>query len=211
MKRNQTSLKAKFILWFMHTKFYHYMLRYIVPFIRFSTYYTSFRGWQYLQGYAALQPGHFILSLDRKKLTTLLIPGAFSHAAFCRSKGEPQDWEISEMTHTDFTQSSFFDICKEADRVVICDCPLWDDAYKQKMIAKDATLVGTPYDHQFELGIAALSCSEHIFMLDEEHRLGASLEDVIGIGRLYISPTGLYHAQHCQVVWDSDQILPPSF
>lgn len=193
----------KFLLWLTETKLYNYALKHVIPYIRFSTYYTSFRGWKYSRGYQILKPGDGVLAIDKKKLTTFLIPGEFSHAAFCRSKDG--QWEITEMTHNDTTHSTFFDICKEADRVVIYDCPDWTDEYRQEMIAKDMELGDVPYDNRFKLGIAALSCSERNYEIDFERLLGANLEDVAGLGRPYISPTGLYKAKNVRIKWDSDQ------
>ncbi|GAA4824635.1 hypothetical protein GCM10023331_06440 [Algivirga pacifica] len=195
----------------MRRKAYHFALKNIIPFIRFSTYYTSFKGWKYLEGYELLKPGDFILTIDKKKLTTLLIPGEFSHAAFCRSKGEKGDWEVSEMTHKDFTKSYFFDICKESDRVVICRCPQWTGDYLQEMINRDRDFSTQPYDNMFDMKSDALSCSEHIYKLDPENRLGVSTEDVIGIGSEYVSPTGLWNAQNKIVVWDSDKSKAPLY
>ena len=195
-------LYRKLLIWITTTKFYNYALKHIIPYIRFSTYYTSFKGSNYHKGYKILQPGDGILTIDNKKLTTFLIPGEFSHACFCRSKDEI--WEVTEMTHNDTTHSTFFDVCKESDRVVIYDCADWTDEYRQQMVEKDMELGDVPYDNRFELGIAALSCSERNYEIDFKRTLGASLEDVAGIGRLYISPTGLYKAKNVRIKWDSD-------
>ncbi|MEH0157179.1 YiiX/YebB-like N1pC/P60 family cysteine hydrolase [Limibacter armeniacum] len=204
-------VKAEIVMWVMRRRVYHYALKHVIPYIRFSTYYTSLRGWKYQVGYALLQPGDFILTIDKKKLTTFLIPGEFSHAAFCRSKGSDGDWEISEMTHSDFTKSYFFDICKESDRVVICRCPDWDGEYLDKMIERDMSFSDQPYDNMFDLKSDALSCSEHIYKLDPENRLKVSTADVIGIGSQYVSPTGLWNAENKIVVWDSDDCDPPLY
>lgn len=191
-----------FLLWLMDTKVYNYALKHIIPYIRFTTYYTSFRGWKYHKGYKLLKPGDGILTIDKKKLTTILIPGDFSHACFCRSKDGV--YEITEMTHNDTTKSTFFDVCREASRVVIYDRESWTDKYRQEMINKDEELGFVPYDRKFELGIAALSCAERNYEIDFKKTLGASLEDIIGLGKLYISPDGLYKAKNIRIKWDSD-------
>ena len=96
---------------FMQTKIYEYLLKNIIPYIRFTTYYTTLNGKKYHEMYEQLKPGDVILTTDKKKLTSLLIPGEFSHAAFCVSLDKK--WETSEMTHEDYRKSCFFDLCKE--------------------------------------------------------------------------------------------------
>jgi hypothetical protein len=198
-------MKRKLILRVMQTGFYAWLLLRVIPYIRFTTYYTSLRGWKYQRGYKLIQPADICLTLDRKKLTTLLIPGEFSHAAVCIDKGS--EWEISEMTHTDYTKSCFFDLCKEADRVVILRCRDFDEEYRKNFIAATKSLELCKYDIEFSLGIDALACSELPFQADYEHRCRVSLEDIAGIGTPYISPTGWWNARktNMDVIWDSDK------
>lgn len=193
----------KLIYWFMQTSFYHWLVINVIPYIRFTTYYTSLRGWKFHRGYQHLRPGDIILTVDRKKLTTLLIPGDIAHAALCVGKGE--EWEISEMTHLNYTKSHFFDICKESDRVIIARCTDWDPEYIEKVIEKCKSFKDATYDIEFEFDVKALYCSELVYQSDFERRLDVDLDDVVGIGRKYISPTGLYEAKNLEIVWDSDQ------
>lgn len=195
----------KMKLWLMQTKVYHWALKSVIPYIRFTTYYTSFKGKVYHQGYDVLEPGDVILTIDDKKLTSMLIPGLWAHAAFCVSKDKK--WEISEMTHTDYTKSTFFDICKESTRVCILRMTKSNPKYRDDMIRKCKSFVGVPYDDYFKLGIKALSCAELIYESDTSRLIGANLEDVAGLGQLYISPDGLYNAENLDVVWDSRPIL----
>lgn len=192
----------RILLWYMQTDFHHWLLKEVIPYIRFTTYYTTLRGWKYKRGYRKLQPGHIIVGIDKKKLTTKLIGGTFTHAALCVEKGV--EWEVSEMTHTDYTESAFFDICKEADRVVILRCKDWDEQYTREVIKRCRSFRGTDYDVEFKLGVKTLYCSELVYQSDYEHRLQVSLEDVAGIKRPYISPTGIYKALNVEVIWDSD-------
>lgn len=194
----------KLIAWFMSTRFYKWALYKVVPFIRFSMYYTKIRGWQYHQAYALLQPGDFILTIDKKKLTTILIPGEWTHAAQCISKDGI--WEISEMTHHDYTKSCFFDLCKEADRLIIMRCVNYDPAYIDKVIEKCKSLSEAKYDVEFGLGVEALYCSELVYQSDVERRLDVDLSDLVGLGRQYISPTGLRNAKNCVVVYDTGEV-----
>lgn len=188
----------------MQTEFYRYMLKHVIPYIRFSTYYTNLRGVKYHKLYNVLQPGDVILTVDKKKLTTLLIPGEFSHAAMCVSLDGA--WEVSEMTHSDYTKSCFFDICKESDRVVVMRCKEITDKQLVSAIDKCKSLEHAKYDSEFSLGVAALYCSELVYVSYHDNIIKASLEDFAGLGRPYISPVGLYHAENLKVVADSDNM-----
>jgi uncharacterized protein YycO len=193
----------KMLLWIMQTRGYAWLMLKVVPYVRFTTYYTSLRGWKYHSGYKILQPGDILVTVDKRKLTTLLVPGTWTHAAFCITKDGV--WEISEMTHENYTKSCFFDICKEADRVAVYR-PQVDDAYKQKMIDTCKTFVDAKYDLEFELGIKALYCSELVYESDVDDKLGFDLSDIAGLGRPYISPDGITKGKNVKCVWDSDKI-----
>jgi hypothetical protein len=193
------------IVGFTNTKFFKWLLLHVIPYIRFTTYYTSLRGWKYHAGYKFLKPGHILLAKDKRKLTTVLIGGEFTHAALCvglRSQGD--FFEVAEMTHTNFTKSDFFDICKESDRVMILECIFFDPPYIEKVIEKCLSFHNATYDTAFQLGVEALYCSELVYQSDFEFRIGANLEDLAGLGRPYISPTGLLKAPNVKIVWDSD-------
>lgn len=185
----------------MQTRAYAWVMLKIFPYIRFTTYYTSLRGVKYHAGYRVLQPGDIIVTVDRKKLTTLLVPGTWTHAALCVSKDGV--WEVSEMTHNNYTKSCFFDICKESDRVAIYR-PQVDDAYRDEMIKHCKSYDRAVYDLEFDLGVKALYCSELVYQSDWLHRLGFDLSDIAGLGRQYISPDGVTMAENVKCVWDSD-------
>lgn len=207
-------LRNRFLGWLMKTRFYNWLLKEIIPYIRFTTYYpypsnTLFPKWGVLHhiGYALLKPGHIILTVDEKKLTTRLISRftgdeGFSHAAFCVSKDKC--FEIAEMTHTDFTKSTWSDVCYEATRVVILACDAFDEAYITEMCKLTPGFVDTPYDNMFKMGVEALSCAELCYMYDFEHRMDINLEPVLGQDP-YISPMGLFKGKNLQVIWDSDE------
>jgi len=114
------------------------------------------------------------------------------------------EWEVSEMTHTDYTKSTFFDICKESDRIVILRCIDCTDEQKESAIKKCKSFVGAEYDVEFDLGVRALYCSELIYQSYENNLLAANLDDLVGLNRPYISPTGLYKAKNLVPVIDSD-------
>ena len=195
-------LYRRFVGWVMQTRMYRYLLKHVIPYIRFTTYYTNLRGKKYHALYEKLEAGDVILTIDKKKLTTLLIPGEFSHAAMCVSLDKR--WEVSEMTHTDYTKSCFFDICKESDRVVIMRCKKITEEQLSTAIETCKSMKEVKYDTEFSLGISALYCSELIYVSYENNLIQANLEDFVGLGRPYISPVGLYHAENLEVVIDSD-------
>ena len=189
------------LMFFMQTSFYSWLLKSIIPYIRFTMYYSQFPGSKYHKAYDLLCAGDIILAKDPKKLTTLLIGGDWSHAALCVSKDE--QFEVAEMTHRDFTKSTFFDICKEAEAVAIIRCADFDADYIKSVVDKCKSFEGATYDVTFTLGVAALYCSELVWQSDYEHRLKVSLEDIAGLGRPYISPTGLWKAENCGLIFDS--------
>lgn len=199
----------RLVMWLMSTKLWSASLRHVIPFIRFSCYYPGIRGTAFKAGYDVLFPGDIILTVDYKKLTTFLIPGTFAHAALCLQASDyyNEDPEIAEMTHTDYTQSDFFDLCKEADRVVILRCVDWPDAYFWAVIEKAKSFSKCKYDQQFTLGVEALYCSELIYQADFERRLKCDLSDFAGLGREYLSPDGILFAKNIKVIWDSSSQL----
>lgn len=201
----------------MQSRPYKWFLKDVLPFIRFSTQLNKLRGSNYHEGYKLLRPGQIIACVDENKATAKLIPGLTSHAAICINKRSDQTTrvevqnEIAEMTHTDFTYSDFFDICKESSRVFLLECLDWDEPYKNEVIDATLALHGSKYDSEFKLGVEALYCSELIYMADQiaSHRyqgrsLKVDLSDLVGLGRPYLSPDGLLFAENIKCVWDSE-------
>ena len=196
-------MKKKITLWFMQTKLYAWLVKKVIPYIRFTTYYTKMRGYLYHQVYDSIQPGDVILTTDNSKLTTVLIPGEWAHAAFCVSRDK--NFEVAEMTHTDYTKSTVADLCFEADRVAVFRCTHknFNDKYKDLVIEKCKSFEGTPYDNQFELGVKALACSELVWASDYKQLFGLDLSDIAGLGRPYISPTGISKGDNLECVFDT--------
>lgn len=198
-------IKKALISWFLNTKINRWFMGKILPYLRFSMYYTKISGKQYHAGYELLRPGHIILTTDKKKLTTMLIPGEWSHAALCVGK-YPEKFEVCEMTHLNFHKTHFFDLCKEADRVRILECPDFSAKYVQEMIDKCISFENALYDVEFELGIEALYCSELVYQSDFKRVLQVDLSDIAGLNQLYISPDGINAAKNVKLVWDSDSV-----
>lgn len=173
--------------------------------LRFSNYYTRIDGKAFEKGFEIIQsrPGIFGISLDEHKASTFLIPGFASHAFYSISGS----LGIIEMTHKGLTKSRFFDVCKEADRVLLMDCVLWDQDHRELMMKRAIEVKAVPYDVEFKFGTESFYCSELVFHLDEGNRLQADTSDLMGLGREYISPDGLLFAENARCLWDSDGVF----
>lgn len=195
----------KIILLVMQTKAYGWLLKHVIPYIRFTTYYASFTGMNYEGARRTVQACDVILTTDKLKLTSVLIPGVVDHAALCLSDHR----EIAQMTHKDFTIDTMFDICKESTRVIIMRCEkIWGDPnYKYHMTQKCRGFAGAKYDGQFKLGVESLYCSELVYQADFMRFIECDLTDLAGLGRPYISPTGLLFAKNMKCVYDSEYKL----
>ncbi len=187
----------------MTTKFYKHVLLKVIPYIRFTTYYPDLNGSKYNAVYREMQPGDIILTIDRRKLTTKLIPGEFSHAGMCVSKDGV--WETAEMTHNHYDKTCLFDMGKSSDRLVLMR-PQLPQGQIHSAIDKCKSFEGTDYDTSFSLGIEALYCSELIYESYANNGLGVNISDLLGLGKPYISPSGLYTAKNLKVVIDTDKM-----
>ncbi|MDD3412376.1 MAG: hypothetical protein PHY47_00060 [Lachnospiraceae bacterium] len=214
-------LWLKFLMWMMQRTFFHFIVMKIVPYLRFSVYYSKPSNKKYptwgplaYKGYQILQPGDLIFSLDAKKLLTFVIgkatadsdpslyPFVPAHAALCVAKDS--DFEVAEMTHHNYTKSTWMDVCSEATRVVIARCEDFDQSYIDNVLIPTClSFEDKKYDVKFIQGIDELACSEMVYFSDAEHRLNVKLEPIMGLDP-YISPVGLLNAKNCKVVWDSD-------
>lgn len=198
--------KTQILVAITKTQIYGWLLTNVIPYVRLSMYYTTMRGWKYHRGYKLLKPGHIILTTDRSKLSTIIIGGEFAHAGLCLSKDEK--FECAEMTHTNFTHSTFADMCFQADRIVIVECEAWDEDYVNKVVVPTCrTFEHAKYDSSFTLGLGNefLYCSEMVYAADLEHRMQVNLEDLVALGQKYLSPTGLYKMTNGKIIWDSDK------
>lgn len=206
-------VRRRIVLSFMQTRFYEWLLKSIVPFIRYTTYYPKFPGYKYLIAYELIQKGDYILTIDIKKLTSYIIGGEWTHAALFIGKAAPV--QVHEFTHKDFTQSTFFDVCKESDEIAIfrCNDPRCTPEFIDKVIDKSWSFQLLKYDSSFKLAVEtelgfkidALYCSEHIY--EAYFRiLDVSTEDLAGLGQEYISPVGLSRAKNVTCIFDSRKI-----
>lgn len=193
---------------------YNWLLRRIVPRIRFSLYYPHFTGRQFWNGYYVLTYGDILLSRDSRKLSSYLIPGSMPHAAVLVENWWKRDraWfpreqkgEIVEAVAEGVRLTTWFEFCHESDRVMILRCIDWGEEYALgTIIPKALELVGTPYDNQFHFDSKAMYCSELPYHCDIEHRAKVNTKDLFGLGYKYVSAQDWLDAENVKVVWDSD-------
>lgn len=189
------------VSYLIRTKIWKWLLIKIIPYIR-APYYTSIRGNAYYNGYRYLKAGDILLSIDKKKLTTLLVPGEFTHASFCVGVRPVEDFEIIEADHLGVIKSDFFDICKEADRVVILRCKDWPDDYISQVIINAKQLIGLEYDYKFDLESKNPYCAEVIYKSDWLKL--AKIKTVEFLKEKYVSPDSYYYGENIERIWDSD-------
>lgn len=198
------------IMWYLNTSFNRWVVLKLLPKLRFSNTYAKLSGLDYRLAYDRLKAGDIVLSTDKANLSTKLVGGKYTHAMFCVGKDSSGRAlvEIVEMVGEGFKETDFFSVCKQADEIAVVRCDSFDPEYIEKMVEKAITFRGTPYDVKFEMesGYKALYCSELVYDIDFEHRLEVSLEDIAGLGREYISPTGLFKAKNASIIFKSKKI-----
>ena len=215
----------QFQFWLTGWESYSWLMKHVIPYIRFTTYYAlpsneRFEQWGPLErdAYTYLRPGDLIFTVDEFKLSSKVIGNATvklgdkkpyfvpSHVALCLFKNRNSSFEIAEMTHLDYTQSTWEDVVRQSTRVVIARCKDWDDGYVSSVVVPTAlSFQDRKYDDRFQMGTATLACSELIYFADPENRLKVNLRPLIG-SKPYITPVGLILGENLTIVWDSNTI-----
>lgn len=193
-------LKTKFLMWFMRSKPYRFILKYVVPPLEvFKAPGPSYLPKQDIR--TRMQPGDILLSKARFRLTNLLIGGSFSHAAIVVGKDR-----IAEMTANNFDIVDVNHFCSGATRVALLRIKDATPEYRNQMAMNALAFAGAEYDTDFELGVKALYCSELCYQADNEKKMQADLIDLVGMGRPYISPSGIYEALGLEVIveWEDE-------
>lgn len=183
----------------MESSLYALGMRWVVPWVRLPWRHACLPDWKIRSASKLVKAGDILMSTTRWKLTSFFIPGKMKHAAWYVKSGRG---DVVEAVAAGFRPVSFSEFCK-ADHVMILR-PDWDDPdYTQKVVERSLSFIGIPYDTLFRLGLRALYCFESIFLADFEKRLGISTEDLMGLGRQYVSSAGILNAK-VTVIWDSD-------
>lgn len=219
-----TWLYRKILYWFLDTPFWFNLLKYTLPFIRFTLYYAKMNRLTYLRLYNQLQPGDLVFQLDSDKLTSKIIGGKWAHVGICVDKGEGQV-EIVDMTHGGFREIDFFEFCAESARVAIGRVidDRWTEEVKQEFIQNAWKEDGSKYNFTFRAkekhdprihGPTTKDggkvhkfnyCSQLVMVVDKRDIIDASWEDLAGLGVPYVSPTGIANASNVKIIGDSGE------
>ncbi|BDD05315.1 hypothetical protein [Aureibacter tunicatorum] len=211
----------RLLFWLTGTRPYLWAMKHFFPYIRFSLYYalpenTEFPQWGALEhrGFLRLKPGDLIFTIDNQKFSSKVIGSATkevggkspyfmpSHIALCVELDT--EAEILEMTHLDYTESTWEDVVRQSTRTVIARCSDWDQAYVNDVIIPTAkSFKGKKYDDRFQMGEDTLACSELPYFADQERRAKVNLAPVIG-ETPYITPVGWILGENIEIVWDSN-------
>lgn len=194
----------KALLKIIESKPYLWLMFNVLPFVRLTTGLPKFTGAQYESFARKIEVGDIVLCADRKKLTTVLIGGVFSHACICVQKNE-QGIVIAGMEHEGFKLNTFFDICRESDDVAILRMNASSD-YVYRFVDNVLSHRNAKYDFQFKLGLKFLYCSELVYVSDTDKILDLDLSDLKGLGQKYISPDGLAFSNTSIVATSTRQI-----
>lgn len=182
-------MKTKFLLWLMGTRFYRFLLKYVIPQIQFFS--ATGPSYSFKESMRrTMRAGDVVLTKSSFHLTNLLIGGRFSHAAIVVGPDK-----IAEMTSNDFDVRSVDEFSKHCTKISLLRLHTNDQAYATQMAINAMSFSDRDYDYRFTLGVDALYCSELIYQSDTEKRLQCDLTDLVGMGTQYISPAGLYDAK----------------
>lgn len=186
----------------MNSRFYNWLLGSVFPFVRLSWRIPRMNGPAYHRGYNILRQGDICFTADNAKLSGFLIPGFVDHACLCVGKSGAT--EIVEMIYSGFHRITFFDLCHEADRVIIARAN-WTMEYCNLVANRALSFDGALYDRLFLINgdLKFLYCSELVVAADYENKLRLDYSDLAGLGQKYISPQGLLESYDLTVVFDS--------
>lgn len=208
------------LAWLYEQSWYFNVMKKWIPRLRFSTTYPvpenkNYRHWGALQkkGRAHLKIGDMVFTRDEKKLASAAIGKATgadedfvpAHVGLVIALDPVETFEIAEMTHNDFTESTWSDLTHESTRTVIARCADFDSDYIDRVLVPTCrSFKDKVYDIKFTQGSDELICSELVFFSDIEGRLEVDLSPVIGMDP-YISPMGLLKGRNVEIVWDSNK------
>lgn len=144
-----------------------------------------------------MKPGDILISKSTYRLTNLIIGGKFSHGAVVVAKNK-----IAEMTANDFDVVGMDHFALGCTRIALLRFKDPPANYGQRVARKAMAYANKKYDAQFTLGVEALYCSELAYQSDFLHKMQADLSDLVGMGRPYISPDGIYSAPGLKIVYE---------
>lgn len=212
-----TWLKRKIAYAIVASEFYTNLLEKVIPYIRLTTYYPRFPRFKFQSLYDMVQVGDILLTNDYRKLTTLLIPGDWAHAAIVVGKGIDKI-EVVEMTHVGFHKTDIHKVCAESERVRIkrVNDPRWD---AEKFVENAWKHEGSKYNFAFlakekkdprnkngDKMHRSNYCSQLVTQADEDNILDVNWDDLAGLGVPYISPDGLDKGKNLDTIYDTGDV-----
>ena len=212
-----TRIKRKIAYAIVASEFYTNLLEKVIPYIRLTTYYPRFPVLQFQELYARVEVGDILLTNDYRKLTTILIPGDWAHAAIVVGKGQGHI-EVVEMTHVGFNKTDVHKVCAESERVRIkrVDDPRWDietfinnvwkhegSTYNFGFLAKEKK---DPRNKKGDKMHRSNYCSQLVTQADEDNILDVNWDDLAGLGVPYISPDGLDKGKNLITIYDTGDV-----
>lgn len=138
-----------------------------------------------------IRPGDIIFSRDPHKLTTLLIPGEWSHVGIV-----VDDFMVIEALPGKGVVASYLhDFCRSAREVCLARVNLDGNSEPDEIINAAIKYawnrIGTPYDGLFHSGPQALYCAELVANCYASSVI-FDWSDMWGIGMPYLTPDGVY-------------------
>lgn len=190
------SIYSRFMAWLLKTHAMRFTLRYVVPEIKIL--HAPGPGYNTKEHIRKnMRPGDVLVSKSTYRLTNLVIGGKFSHGAFVINTNE-----IAEMTAKDFDVVDVNEFAAGCTHIALLRLKSPDQIYANKMVEKCLSFSDARYDADFSLGVEALYCSELVYQSDFERRMKCNLDDIVGMGRPYISPDGLFCAPGLELVYE---------
>ena len=183
----------------MKSYIYSLLLRYVVPALRFPKG-VSVEDVALFK--AKVRRGDILLCKTHLSLASKLIPGDWDHAAIFT--GRDRINEIAEMIAQGFHECDIDYFLKDCDEVLILR-PVhpWSEQYLYRFINKCLSFKGRKYDKEFTLGVDSLYCFELVYHSDMDRKLRFDLDDLVGMGRPYLSSEGIYTCPNLKIVYSS--------
>lgn len=189
--------KLRYII--IGNKLVQWLLLKVIPKIRLSTGYGRTSWDDYSAILERALPGDIIFSADRAKISTLLIPGDWSHVGIVAEKHECK-CKIVEAVPEGVRITDLYSFCQTSDEVMLMrpyplsrslveNQEMFDRIMRDRaLFAK--SLVGRSYDALFSRNNQALYCAELV------HEVWGGFcrfdwSDFLGLGHPYLTPDGI--------------------
>lgn len=188
LKRSLLSLLRKVLVTILGWTPVQWGLIYVLPKLRLTNGYGKATSADFRAIKNLARPGDLIFSLDRSKLSSLLIPGKWEHVAIVASN--EVELEIIEAVPIHGVRKiAFYDFLKTADEVMLMRRSAHRQGDEESAVRWAVAFMGMKYDTNFERGPEALYCAE--LVADCYTKAKFDWSDLWGIGMQYLSPDGV--------------------